>query len=87
MDRHLERIDYFLNKSQDSPHVKDYGACIEYWQDRILYGWRRWSSDFYRSWLRPLIVILVSYIVLNAVPALFFDGYSISHGLSFPCVQ
>ena len=83
LDRHLERIDYFLNKAQDSPHVKDYGAWIEYWQDRILYGWRRWSSDFYRSWLRPLIVILVSYIVLNAVPALFLDGYSFSQWIEF----
>ena len=52
LDKQLERIEYFLNKEQDTPSVLEYGVWIEYWQDRALYVWRRWSSNFYRSWVR-----------------------------------
>ena len=59
LDRQLERIEYFLNKGQDTPSLFEYRVWIEYWQDRALYAWRRWSSDFYRSWLRPLTMLVV----------------------------
>ena len=52
LDKQIDRIEYFLNKEQDGPSVADLRNWAEYWQDRLLYAWRRWSSDFYRSWMR-----------------------------------
>ena len=80
LDRQLERIEYFLNKGQGAPSVLDYRVWIEYWQDRALYAWRRWSSDFYRSWLRPLAMLVGGYLLINAVPpALVVESFSVSH--------
>ena len=80
LDRQLERIEYFLNKGQGAPSVLDYRAWIEYWQDRALYAWRRWSSDFYRSWLRPLAMLVGGYLLINAVPPAFVvESFSVSH--------
>lgn len=79
LDRQLERIEYFLNKGRDTLSVLEYRAWIEYWQDRTLYAWRRWSSDFYRSWLRPLTILVVGYLLINAVPALSVESFSIAH--------
>ena len=78
LDRQLERIEYFLNKGQDSPSVKDYRIWIEYWQDRVLFGWRRWSSDFYRSWLRPLVALIAGYLLMNATALMVVEGFSVS---------
>ena len=77
LDRQLERIEYFLNKGQDRPSVKHYGVWVEYWQDRVLFGWRRWSSDFYRSWLRPLVTLVIGYLLINAVPALVVEPFGL----------
>ena len=79
LDRQLERIEYFLNKGQDTPSLSDCQVWIEYWQDRVLYAWRRWSSDFYRSWLRPLVMLVAGYLVINALPYLFVEPFSASH--------
>ena len=80
LDRQLERIEYFLNKGRDAPSAYDFRIWIEYWQDRVLYGWRRWSSDFYRSWLRPMAMLVGGYLVINALPpAILIDGFSVSH--------
>ena len=80
LDRQLERIEYFLNKGQDIPSLLDYRVWIEYWQDRVLYAWRRWSSDFYRSWLRPLAMLVGGYLLINAVPPAFIiESFSVSH--------
>ena len=80
LDRQLERIEYFLNKGKDTPSVLDYRVWIEYWQDRVLYAWRRWSSDFYRSWLRPLAMLVGGYLLINAVPPVFVvESFSVSH--------
>ena len=78
LDRQLERIEYFLNKGQDTPSLSDCRVWIEYWQDRVLYAWRRWSSDFYRSWLRPLVILVVGYLLINAAPALSVEPFSVS---------
>ena len=83
LDRHVDRIDYFLNKEEDAPSPMDFRACIGYWQDRGLYAWRRWSSDFYGSWLRPLAMVVVGYAAWNAMPALFIDAFSVSHWIEF----
>ncbi|MDE0420733.1 MAG: hypothetical protein OXK76_07580 [Gammaproteobacteria bacterium] len=80
LDRQLERIEYFLNKGREAPPVFDFRVWIEYWQDRILYGWRRWSSDFYRSWLRPLAMLVGGYAAINGLPpAVLIDGFAVSH--------
>lgn len=83
LDRHVDRIDYFLNKGEDTPSPMDFRVWIEYWQDRGLYAWRRWSSDFYRSWLRPLLMLVAGYSVLNAVPLLFLEAFSFQHWVEF----
>ena len=83
LGKQLDRIDYFLNKDQDTPSPADCRIWVEYWQDRVLHAWRRWSSDFYRSWLRPLSMIVLGYMLLNAMPALFIDAFSLSHWLEF----
>ena len=83
LDRHVDRIDYFLNKGAETPSLMDFRVWVEYWQDRGLYAWRRWSSDFYRSWLRPLVMVVAGYGALNAVPALFFDSFSFHHWVEF----
>ena len=78
LDRQLERIEYYLNKVRDIPSVFDYRAWLEYWQDRMLFAWRRWSSDFYRSWLRPLTLLVVGYLLINLVPVLVVKSFSMS---------
>ena len=83
LDKQIDRIEYFLNKGQDTPSPLDFRIWIEYWQDRILYAWRRWSSDFYKSWLRPLIMILSGYVVMNWAPIFFVDTFSWSHWIDF----
>lgn len=82
LDKQIDRIEYFLNKNQDAPNpMLDYKQWVEYWQDRLLYAWRRWSSDFYRSWVRPLSMIIFGYALLNAVPILVIDNFSLSDWL------
>ena len=83
LDRQLERIEYFLNKGRETPSLLDYGVWIEYWQDRIRHAWRRWSSDFYRSWLRPLVVLVVGYLVINMVPAFYVESFMTNHWIDF----
>ena len=83
LDKQLERIEYFLNKEQDAPSPVDYRIWIEYWRDRVLYAWRRWSSDFYKSWFRPLCMIVLGYMLMNAIPVLFIDTFSLSQWIEF----
>lgn len=83
LEKQLDRIEYFLNKERVTPSLLDFWTWIEYWQDRVLYAWRRWSSDFYRSWLRPLAMIVLGYLTLNAAPALFLDDFSLSNWVAF----
>ena len=83
LNKQIDRIEYFLNKEQEAPYLRDFRIWIEYWQDRLLYAWRRWSSDFYKSWMRPLIMITSGYMLLNAVPVLIIDTFSLSHWIEF----
>ena len=83
LDRQLERIEYYLNKVRDTPSVLDYRAWLEYWQDRVVFAWRRWSSDFYRSWLRPLLMLVVGYLLINLVPVLMVKSFSILDWIDF----
>lgn len=83
LDKQIDRIEYFLNKEQDTPSLVDFRIWMEYWQDRLLYAWRRWSSDFYKSWMRPLFMALSGYLLMNAAPVLFVDTFSFSHWIEF----
>lgn len=84
LDRCLERIEYSLIKDQEI-RLKEAGRSIwlEYWQDRTLYAMRRLTSDFHRSWLRPLVMIVFGYLGLNAVPWFVIDGFTCSDWISF----
>lgn len=79
LDKQIDRIEYFLNKEQDTPDLVDFRSWLEYWQDRLLYAWRRWSSDFYKSWTRPLSMIILGYMLMNAVPAVITEAFTFSH--------
>ena len=68
LGKQLNRIEYFLTKEQKVSFRVSRSEWIGYWQDRTLYAWRRWSSDFYRSWLRPLFIGVLGYVALNALP-------------------
>ena len=83
LDKQLDRIEYFLTKEQEVSIRIDGKQWLEYWQDRILYEWRRLSSDFYRSWLRPLIMVAFGYIVLNTLPWFWIDSFTISDCIEF----
>ena len=83
LDKQIDRIEYHLNKEQNTPSLLDCRNWMEYWQDRILYGWRRWSSDFYKSWFRPFLMVILGYLLLNAVPGCFIDTFSLSHWIEF----
>ena len=84
LDRQLDRIEYFLNKERDAFSTFSLDLGIEYWQDRALYAWRRWSSDFHRSWSRPLVLLIVGYVLLNALPfAVVVEHFEVSHWIEF----
>ena len=83
LDKQLERIEYYMNKEQCSPSLTDWRVCMEYWQDRILYGWKRWSANFSKSWIRPLICLVGGYLLFNAVPVCFIDSFTASNWVEF----
>lgn len=82
LDKQLNRIEYFLTKEQKVP-FRSGSEWIEYWQDRTLYAWRRWSSDFYRSWFRPLLIGVLGYMSLNAFPWFWIEGFNVSDWIAF----
>lgn len=83
IERQIDRIDYYIIKDQEISFLKDPKQWIGWWQDRFRYAWRRWSSDFYRSWLRPLLFLILGYLLLNSVPLWLFDFFSFSDWISF----
>ena len=83
LDKQIDRIQYHLNKEQRSPSPLEVRIWSEYWQDRLLYAYRRWSSDFYKSWLRPLLSLLLGYVALNAAPWFLIEDFTLSHWIQF----
>ena len=81
LNRQLDRIEYYLNKQQDPPSIWELGNWSEYWEDRLIYAWKRWSSDFYKSWLRPLFFLLAGYLLINALPYLWVENFEFFHWL------
>ena len=83
IETHLSRIEYFLVKDQRVPFRFGGSEWIEYWQDRTLHEWRRWSTDFHKSWSRPLIIGMMGYLILNGFPKFWIDEFSISDWITF----
>ena len=83
LERQLDRIEYYLTKDQQVSFRQNPGQWIGYWQDRARYAWRRWSSDFYRSWLRPLILLFVGYFLLSLLPAIWISSLTFSDLVGF----
>ena len=83
LDKQIDRIEYFLTKEQKVSIRTDWRGWVEYLQDRTLYEWRRLSSDFYRSWLRPLIFFIAGYLILNAFPCIWMEQFTMHHWLAF----
>ncbi|MYA65071.1 MAG: hypothetical protein F4139_01740 [Gemmatimonadetes bacterium] len=83
LELHLERIEYFLTKEHRVSLRDSTAGWIEYWQDRWRYGWRRWSSDFHGSWLRPLLLAVCGYGGLNALAWFWFEAFTITDWIAF----
>ena len=71
---HLSKIEYAIIKKE---------KLYKKWQDRILMGWQCWSSDFYTSYTRPVILLLVGYLALNFIPFLWIECFSWYDWLEF----
>lgn len=83
LDKQIDRIEYYLTKEQKVSFLKDMRGWGEYLQDILLYGWRSWSSDFYRSWFKPLLLLVVGYAVCNAFPFIWIEQFTALDWLSF----
>lgn len=83
LQRQVDRMEYFLNKECNVPLSDGMGGWLEYWQDRLRDGWRRWSSDFFGSWLRPLVVGALGYVGLNALAWVWIDGFTMADLVAF----
>ena len=82
-ERHVDRVEYFLTR-EDKVSVRDGGAAwIEHLQDRIRQSWRRWSSDFYGSWMRPLILGILGYVGLNALAWFWIEAFTVTDWIAF----
>ncbi len=53
--------------------------CYSEWQNWVLLGWRKISSNYYMSWLRPTIFLVGGYLFFNLAPFLILW----LHGLRF----
>lgn len=82
IDKQIDRIDYYLTKEQKVSIRADWRGWVKYRQDRFLYEWRKFSSDFHRSWLRPLLMGLAGYLILNALPFFWIERFSSSDYVS-----
>ena len=83
LETQLDRIEYFLNKECSVSLSEGMGGWLEYWQDRLRHGWRRWSSNFYGSWMRPVVVGALGYVGLNALAWVWIDGFTVADLLAF----
>lgn len=83
LERQIDRIEYFLNKECNASLSDGIGGWLEYWQDRLRHGWRRWSSDFYGSWMRPLMVGALGYLGFNALAWVWVDGFAVTDLVAF----
>ena len=83
LERQIDRIEYYLTREQEVSFFRDMKGWFEHWQDRLLYEWRRWSSDFYRSWLRPLTLFIAGYVAFNAFPFIWIEQFTVLDWFSF----
>ena len=83
LERHVNRIEYFLTKEYGVSVQNGIAAWIEHWQDRIRHAWRRWSSDFYGSWMRPLFLGTIGYVGLNGLAWLWIEAFTVTDWVSF----
>ena len=91
MDVQLNQIEHHLVKEQwRSIHFWEIGKWIKHFQDRVLWFWRKWSADYYRSWLRPLVWGIVVYFSFIAFSLFFVGDWSLRdflrlsrHGYNF----
>ena len=91
MDVQLNQIEHHLVKEQwRSIHFWEIGKWIKHFQDRAIRFWRKWSADYYRSWLRPLVWGIVVYFSFIAFSLFLVGDWSLSdffrlsrHGYNF----
>ena len=74
LSNHISRIEYQIMRRKR--RGKWYKSCEWYsnWPGRLLMWWRKWSSDFYMSWIRPFGCLIGGYLVFNAIPFLGIDS-------------
>ena len=83
LERHVDRIEYFLTKEYRVSLRDGVKGWLEYWQDRIRHSWRRWSSDFYGSWMRPLALGILGYVGLNALAWIWIESFTVTDWIAF----
>ncbi len=81
--RHIDRTDYFLTKEHRVSVRDGIAGWLEYWQDRCLYSWRRWSSDFYGSWIRPVTFGVLGYVGFNALAWIWIETFTVTDWIAF----
>ena len=68
-------LKHLASLRSDTQQVKVLGCYLEQiefklaesWQDWAFYFWRRYSSNFGKSWCRPIILLVLGFIAINAV--------------------
>ena len=80
---YVDRIEYFVTKEHRVSPRDGVKQWLEYWQDRIRHSWRRWSSDFYGSWIRPLALGILGYVGLNALAWIWIESFTVTDWIGF----
>lgn len=83
LTRYVDRIEYFLTKEHRLTLQDGLAGWLEYWQDRCRHSWRRWSSNFYGSWMRPLVLGVAGYVALNALAWIWIDAFTVTDWVAF----
>ena len=74
LDAYIDEIDYCLLKAQ---RVRGMWRRWLYLQKRALYWLRKWTSNFHRSWFRPVSAMIIGYAALNLLPPLFVESATV----------
>lgn len=74
LDAYIDEIDYCLLKAQ---RVRGMWRRWLYLQKRALYWLRKWTSNFHRSWFRPVSAMIIGYAALNILPPLFVESTTV----------
>ena len=70
LDAYIAEFNYYILKDEKI-------GGIAYWQTVMLQWLRKWTSNFHRSWLRPFLILVVGYGVINLLPVFWVDQFAL----------